>query len=348
MRIKGEFEPQPNDSARWPLAKALTESPLITAIVGQGPHVVQPIREGQETTTTSSSARGTWSPTRAPMRACPTSARTGWSSLLDCVADGRRGAGRRTVSYVPVFVDHPDYEVLPIGDALSEGRGGPEPLLRASYRAHRERCRARAGASSRCPQAAARRRRSRHRPGATRRLRSPRGAAAEAPVEPQLALSRKTLPEGDEWAYEPKWDGFRALAFVDGDEVFLQSRNGRPLRRYFPEVDFPSGSYVLDGELVILGEDGHEQFDALQNRLHPAESRVRMLAEKTPARSTPSTCSPRVTRRCFRAAVGAPRAAGEARRLLGGRKKRAAGSIELTDLTNAPRRRSRGSRAARA
>ena len=103
------------------------------------------------------------------------------------------------------------------------------------------------------------------------------------PVPPQLALSRKTLPEGDEWAYEPKWDGFRGLAFVDGDEVFLQSRTGKPLLRYFPELRFPHGEYVLDGELVILGADGHEQFNALQQRLHPAESRVRLLAEQIPA-----------------------------------------------------------------
>ena len=103
------------------------------------------------------------------------------------------------------------------------------------------------------------------------------------PVQPQLALSRKTLPEGEGWAYEPKWDGFRALAFVDGDEVYLQSRGAKPLRRYFPELVFPAGEYVLDGELVILGADGAEQFDALQNRLHPAESRVQMLAAETPA-----------------------------------------------------------------
>ena len=56
------------------------------------------------------------------------------------------------------------------------------------------------------------------------------------PVKPQLALSRKQLPEGEEWAYEPKYDGFRALAFVDGDDVFVQSRNGKPLARYFPEL----------------------------------------------------------------------------------------------------------------
>ena len=106
----------------------------------------------------------------------------------------------------------------------------------------------------------------------------------QPPVDPQLALSRKTLPDGDEWAYEPKYDGFRALAFVDGEDVFLQSRNGRPLLRYFPELELPRGRYVLDGELVILDSDGREVFDALQNRLHPAESRVNMLAKQTPAR----------------------------------------------------------------
>lgn len=104
------------------------------------------------------------------------------------------------------------------------------------------------------------------------------------PVKPQLALSRKQLPTDEGWAYEPKYDGFRALAFVDGGELFLQSRTGKPLARYFPELDFPAGTYVLDGELVILDADGREVFDALQNRLHPAESRVKMLAEQTPAR----------------------------------------------------------------
>jgi ATP-dependent DNA ligase len=103
------------------------------------------------------------------------------------------------------------------------------------------------------------------------------------PLKPQLALSRRTMPTEEGWAYEPKYDGFRALAFVDGDDAFLQSRSGRPMRRYFPELVFPSGDYVIDGELVILSDDGREDFDALQNRLHPAESRVRMLAEQTPA-----------------------------------------------------------------
>jgi ATP-dependent DNA ligase len=102
-------------------------------------------------------------------------------------------------------------------------------------------------------------------------------------VKPQLALSRKQLPEGEEWTYEPKYDGFRALVFVDGGDVFVQSRNGKPLARYFPELRFPEGAYVADGELVILDEDGSEVFDSLQNRIHPAESRIKLLASETPA-----------------------------------------------------------------
>jgi ATP-dependent DNA ligase len=103
------------------------------------------------------------------------------------------------------------------------------------------------------------------------------------PVLPQLALSRKTLPEGKRYVYEVKLDGFRCLAFVDGEEVFLQSRGSRPLARYFPELVFPPGRYVLDGEIVVRGEDGREVFDALQQRMHPAESRVRLLAAEIPA-----------------------------------------------------------------
>ncbi len=71
------------------------------------------------------------------------------------------------------------------------------------------------------------------------------------PVEPQLARSAKQLPLGEQWAYEPKFDGFRAIAFVDGDEVYIQSRSGRPLGRYFPEVTFAPGRYIVDGEIVI-------------------------------------------------------------------------------------------------
>jgi ATP-dependent DNA ligase len=92
------------------------------------------------------------------------------------------------------------------------------------------------------------------------------------------------LPEGDGWAYEPKWDGFRAVAFVDGDQVELQSRNGKSLTRYFPELAFPPGRYVVDGEIVILNEHGGQEFDLLGQRIHPAASRVAMLAERTPAR----------------------------------------------------------------
>src|SRR3954470_6947182 len=104
------------------------------------------------------------------------------------------------------------------------------------------------------------------------------------PVLPQLARPRKTLPTADGWVYEPKWDGFRALAFVDGDEVYLQSRNGRPLSRYFPELEFPAGRYILDGEIVLFDEQGRQDFDALGQRIHPAASRINLLAEETPTR----------------------------------------------------------------
>jgi ATP-dependent DNA ligase len=97
------------------------------------------------------------------------------------------------------------------------------------------------------------------------------------PLPPQLARPRASLPEGEGWAYEPKYDGFRALAFVDGDDTYLQSRNGRPLSRYFPEVRFPPGRYVLDGEIVA------SSFDTLGQRIHPAASRIARLAEETPA-----------------------------------------------------------------
>jgi len=104
------------------------------------------------------------------------------------------------------------------------------------------------------------------------------------PLLPQLARPAKKLPTGEGWVYEPKWDGFRALAFVDGADVYLQSRSGRPLRRYFPELSFPAGRYVLDGEIVLFDADGRQDFDALGQRIHPAESRINMLAEQTPTR----------------------------------------------------------------
>jgi ATP-dependent DNA ligase len=104
------------------------------------------------------------------------------------------------------------------------------------------------------------------------------------PVLPQLARTAKALPTGGDWVYEPKWDGFRCIAFVDGGDVHLQSRNGKPLRRYFPELSFPEGAYVLDGEIVLFDAEGRQDFDALGQRVHPAESRIRMLAEQTPTR----------------------------------------------------------------
>jgi ATP-dependent DNA ligase len=103
------------------------------------------------------------------------------------------------------------------------------------------------------------------------------------PIKPQLALARKELPTGAEFSYEVKLDGFRCLAFIDGEEVYLQSRTGRPLSRYFPELSFPSGRYVLDGEIVVRDGHGREDFDALGQRLHPADSRVQRLARETPA-----------------------------------------------------------------
>jgi len=105
----------------------------------------------------------------------------------------------------------------------------------------------------------------------------------EPPVKPQLALSRKELPVGEDYVYEVKLDGFRCLAFVDGNEVFLQSRTGKTLGRYFPELELPAGRYVLDGEIVVRDEHGREDFDALGQRIHPAVSRIERLAAETPA-----------------------------------------------------------------
>jgi ATP-dependent DNA ligase len=153
------------------------------------------------------------------------------------------------------------------------------------------------------------------------------------PVLPQLARPAKALPTGEGWVYEPKWDGFRSIAFVDGDDVYLQSRGGKPLRRYFPEVKFPEGRYVLDGELIILGENGREEFDALQNRLHPAESRVRMLAEQTPALFRAFDLLAVDRRKLTGKPFSERRAALE--QLIAdapGRKKSASGSVEVTPL----------------
>jgi len=109
----------------------------------------------------------------------------------------------------------------------------------------------------------------------------------EPPIEPMLAKLADELPDGDGWLFEPKWDGFRAIVFRSADDVFMQSRDLRPLDRYFPELHdallaaLPGGS-VLDGEIVIATPRGLD-FDALQLRLHPAASRVAKLAKDTPS-----------------------------------------------------------------
>src|SRR3954466_7942519 len=107
------------------------------------------------------------------------------------------------------------------------------------------------------------------------------------PIQPQLARPAKELPSGEEWRFEPKWDGFRTIVFRDGDEVYLQSRNGKPMNRYFPEVVEAIGKMkndrlVMDGEIIVV-VDGVQEFDLLGQRIHPAESRVKMLSQQWPA-----------------------------------------------------------------
>jgi ATP-dependent DNA ligase len=111
--------------------------------------------------------------------------------------------------------------------------------------------------------------------------------AVPPPVSPMLAKLARELPEGEQWCYEPKWDGFRCIVFRDGDEVELGSRNEKPMTRYFPDIVEPlkkalPDRAVLDGELVIMTDHGLD-FDLLSLRIHPAQSRVKMLAEQTPA-----------------------------------------------------------------
>ena len=111
--------------------------------------------------------------------------------------------------------------------------------------------------------------------------------ALHPPLPPMEALSVDAIPTGPEWQYEPKWDGFRCLLFRDGDKVELQSKSGKPLARYFPEIvasakDVDAKRFVLDGEIVV--PDGRAfSFDALLQRIHPAASRIKRLAAETPA-----------------------------------------------------------------
>src|SRR5262249_8784580 len=107
------------------------------------------------------------------------------------------------------------------------------------------------------------------------------------PILPMLAKKVSELPVGGSWIFEPKWDGFRALMFRDGDEILIQSRDEKPLTRYFPELLEPIKSQlpercVVDGEIVIA-TDGGLEFEALQLRLHPAASRVKLLSQQIPA-----------------------------------------------------------------
>src|ERR1051325_316471 len=108
----------------------------------------------------------------------------------------------------------------------------------------------------------------------------------QPPLAPMLPQAVAHLPPGEGWLYEPKWDGFRTLVFRDGDEVHLQSRDLKPMNRYFPELVAPLVANlpercVLDGEVVVVGARGLE-FDALLLRIHPAASRVALLARETP------------------------------------------------------------------
>ena len=111
----------------------------------------------------------------------------------------------------------------------------------------------------------------------------------EPPIEPMLAKLARSIPAGDNWLFEPKWDGFRCIVFRDGDEMELFSRKLRPLGRYFPELIGPlrealSERCVVDGEIVVADPTGNGlDFDALLQRIHPADSRVNRLAAETPA-----------------------------------------------------------------
>ena len=112
----------------------------------------------------------------------------------------------------------------------------------------------------------------------------------EPPIPPMLAKATPAIPAGEGWIYEPKWDGFRALVFRDGSDLYIQSRDLKPLNRYFPELEAPllalggpDARFVLDGEVVIARPDGGLDFDSLLLRIHPAASRVKMLAEQSPA-----------------------------------------------------------------
>ena len=120
-------------------------------------------------------------------------------------------------------------------------------------------------------------------------------------IKPMEALLAEELPAGDGWQYEPKWDGFRCIAERNGDSIRLWSKSGKPLARYFPEVAamvlrLKANRFVFDGELLI-SSGGAVAFDALQLRLHPAESRICKLSAETPAMLVAFDCLGSVTSR---------------------------------------------------
>ena len=120
---------------------------------------------------------------------------------------------------------------------------------------------------------------------------------------PMLAKLEQTLPTGDGWTYEPKWDGFRCLVTAEAEAVSFVSRDDRPMMRFFPEIvtmleGLDAGAFVADGELVLVRADGTLSFEELQLRLHPAASRVQKLAGRSRRRCSYSTCCATVTRIC--------------------------------------------------
>ena len=171
------------------------------------------------------------------------------------------------------------------------------------------------------------------------------------PVKPQLALSRKELPEGEEWAYEPKYDGFRAIAFVDGDDVYLQSRSGKPLLRYFPELEFPRGP-VRDRRRA--GDPRRRRRRGVRRAAEPHPPGRVAGADARRARrrrgSAPSTCSPRATGKLLDEPFSERREGLErwSQGSAGGRSRRRLDRADAARPQDRARRPRRGSRRARA
>ena len=157
------------------------------------------------------------------------------------------------------------------------------------------------------------------------------------PIKPQLALSRTVLPEGEGWAYEPKYDGFRAIVYVDGDDVYMQSRGGKPLRRYFPEFDSPRAATCSTASWSSWtptgGRSSMRSEPAASGRIAGAHAR------RADARASgPSTCSPKTDRSSSKPFADRRAALEEMIAAAPGRKKTASGSVEVTPLTTSPKK----------